>query len=112
MELKPDEHDPRVFFAAERTLLAWIRTALALMGLGFVIARFDVLARGVESLVAGVTLIAASVTFTLTATKSYLTTVHRLRRGEPLEGDTSTAALFLAALLVLFGIAIAAYLIA
>lgn len=32
--------DPRVFFAAERTLLAWIRTAVALIGLGFVVARF------------------------------------------------------------------------
>jgi putative membrane protein len=34
------DHDPRVFFAAERTLLAWLRTGLTLMALGFVIARF------------------------------------------------------------------------
>ena len=33
-------NDPRVFFAAERTLLAWVRTALGLVGLGFVVARF------------------------------------------------------------------------
>jgi inner membrane protein YidH len=32
--------DPRVFFAAERTLLAWIRTGLTVMGFGFVVARF------------------------------------------------------------------------
>jgi putative membrane protein len=32
--------DPRVYFAAERTLLAWQRSAIALMGLGFVIERF------------------------------------------------------------------------
>jgi putative membrane protein len=34
------ESDPRVYFAAERTLLAWIRTGLTLMGFGFVVARF------------------------------------------------------------------------
>ena len=32
--------DPRVYFAAERTLLAWIRTGLTVMGFGFVVARF------------------------------------------------------------------------
>jgi putative membrane protein len=32
--------DPRVFFAAERTFLAWIRTGLTIMGFGFVVARF------------------------------------------------------------------------
>jgi len=34
------DQDPRVFFAAERTLLAWLRTGLTLMAFGFVIARF------------------------------------------------------------------------
>ncbi|HEX8873088.1 MAG TPA: DUF202 domain-containing protein [Nitrosospira sp.] len=32
--------DPRVFFAAERTLLAWVRTGLTVMAMGFVVARF------------------------------------------------------------------------
>ena len=32
--------DPRVFFAAERTMLAWIRTGLTVIALGFVVARF------------------------------------------------------------------------
>jgi putative membrane protein len=35
-----DSNDPRVFFAAERTLLAWVRTGIAMIGLGFVVARF------------------------------------------------------------------------
>lgn len=35
-----DLNDPRVFFAAERTLLAWNRTGLTLMAFGFVIERF------------------------------------------------------------------------
>ena len=32
--------DPRVYLAAERTFLAWIRTSVSLMGFGFLIARF------------------------------------------------------------------------
>lgn len=32
--------DPRVFFASERTLLAWVRTGIAIVGLGFIVSRF------------------------------------------------------------------------
>ena len=32
--------DPSIFFAAERTLLAWFRSGLTVMALGFVVARF------------------------------------------------------------------------
>jgi putative membrane protein len=35
-----DLSDPRVFFAAERTLMAWNRTGLTLMAFGFVLERF------------------------------------------------------------------------
>jgi putative membrane protein len=32
--------DPRIYFAAERTLLAWVRTGITVMAFGFVVARF------------------------------------------------------------------------
>jgi putative membrane protein len=35
-----DINNPRVSFAAERTLLAWNRTSLSMMAFGFVIERF------------------------------------------------------------------------
>ena len=40
-----ERDDPRIFFAAERTLLAWIRTGLAVVGLGFIVARFGLFLR-------------------------------------------------------------------
>jgi putative membrane protein len=39
------EFDPRIYFAAERTLLAWVRTGANIIGLGFVVARFGLFLR-------------------------------------------------------------------
>ncbi|MBL9163367.1 MAG: DUF202 domain-containing protein [Planctomycetaceae bacterium] len=41
--------DPRIYFAAERTLLAWVRTGLTLVGMGFVVARFGLFLRIVRN---------------------------------------------------------------
>jgi putative membrane protein len=39
------QRDPRVYFAAERTLLAWVRSGVAVIGLGFVVSRFGLFLR-------------------------------------------------------------------
>ncbi|MGE3317032.1 MAG: YidH family protein [Planctomycetaceae bacterium] len=37
---QPTSDELRTYFAGQRTLLAWIRTSVALMGFGFLVARF------------------------------------------------------------------------
>lgn len=43
------ESDPRVHFAAERTMLAWLRTGISVMAFGFVVARFGLFLRVLQA---------------------------------------------------------------
>ena len=54
-ELPPPvrEDDPRVVLASERTLLAWIRSGLAMMGFGFLVAKFGLFLREIVLLQGG-----------------------------------------------------------
>ena len=45
MSIPSPQNDPRVALAAERTLLAWMRSGLSMMGFGFVVARFGLFLR-------------------------------------------------------------------
>jgi putative membrane protein len=44
-----EQSDPRVYFAAERTLLAWLRSGITVIGLGFVVARFGLFLRVMQN---------------------------------------------------------------
>lgn len=115
--------DPRVYFAAERTLLAWIRTGLALMGFGFVVARFGIFLRELAavpgapprhgpgfSLWVGTTLVVCGVATHLWAAAIHWSTVRRLQRGEPLPMTPWSLGMAVAALLAVVGVVMAIYL--
>jgi putative membrane protein len=120
----PAEQDPRVYFAAERTLLAWIRTGVALMGFGFAIARFGLFLREMQatqtavtphstwsSPLTGVVLIALGVLVNVSASLSYVRIIGQLNSGTWIPGRVSRTAIFLAALLAVLGTAMAIYLL-
>jgi putative membrane protein len=116
------ERDPRVFFAAERTFLAWIRIGLALMGFGFVGAWFGLFLREMAAVQGavppaggfsrwfGVVLIGLGVLLTGAAASTHVVTVRRLNRGEPFVGRPTWLGVSLAVLLVLVGVLMSAYL--
>lgn len=90
----PDDLDPRVAFAAERTLLAWIRTGIALMGFGFVVARFGLFLRelaaastrmspgGSNASATGVVLVGAGIAVNVWASVRHARMLRRLARGD------------------------------
>jgi putative membrane protein len=45
-----DSRDLPTYLAEDRTFLAWIRTGIALMGFGFVVARFGLFLRELEAI--------------------------------------------------------------
>jgi putative membrane protein len=120
---KPAEEDPRVYFAAERTFLAWIRTGLGLMGIGFAVSRFGLFLRELSagtshlparttglSLWSGVMLVALGVVVTLSAVARHFQLVRELRSGTWKAGRVSTDGVILGLVLSAVGIAMALYL--
>jgi len=115
--------DLRDYLAAERTLLAWIRTGLALMGFGFVVARFGLFLQELQiaqrlpaqsyglSLWFGTVLIAVGVLVNLFAGWRYTRLVRELDRGQAARSRFSLQSVAVAFFLALVGLGMAIYLI-
>jgi putative membrane protein len=122
-ERQPD--DPRIRFAAERTVLAWMRTGLALMGFGFVVARFGLFLREIAvaehvtvhqrstgwSLWIGTGLIVLGVIVSLAAASEYYRFVRLAKRGLSYLPRTALLAVVVGFILAVLGIVMAIYLI-
>lgn len=120
---KREELDPRVLMAAERTLLAWIRTGVAMMGFGFVVARFGVYLRemaaaggaqiprhGISPYVGTGLLVAGAVCIAV-ATADYVRFLRTYEQGIPLRPKPLSLATVLAGLLSIAGVGLAVYLL-
>ncbi|HWB10447.1 MAG TPA: DUF202 domain-containing protein [Pirellulales bacterium] len=115
--------DPRIRFAAERTLLAWLRTGLALMGFGFVVARFGLFLRELAavhevsgtshgwSLWVGTGLVVIGVVVTALAALQHRHLLRRLNRRQSYEPPRWSLGLAVAVLFIVIGLVMAAYLI-
>jgi putative membrane protein len=123
--MAPDDisRDPRVYLAEERTYLAWIRTSLALMAFGFVVARFGLFLRELESLHVGtaaaqsalslplgVGLVVLGVLIDILASWNHVRYIRALNQGSLMVGRPSFLAIGLAIILALAGLTIAFYL--
>ena len=120
---KPAEQDPRVYFAAERTFLAWIRTGLGLMGIGFAVSRFGLFLRQLSlvetriptrttglSLWSGVALVLLGVIVTLSSVFRHIQLIRQLSTGTWQPGKVSRDAVVLGLILAAIGIGMAFYL--
>lgn len=116
-----DPEDPRVALAVERTMLAWVRTGLAIMGFGFVVARLGLflyelaLATGRSVPVPRTTtLLLGGALLAIGALVNIVASVQHVRSPGARVGDVVAPSMRLAAALGiatgLLGIALAAYL--
>ncbi len=100
--------DPRVFFAAERTALAWTRTSLTLMAFGFAIEKLE--HRTSVSYWIGIAFLIMGAVFAFLAGWQYQGVIKKLKPVEIPEGYSTQMAFMVNALVGLMSAALAAVL--
>jgi putative membrane protein len=116
--------DPRVVLAAERTLLAWVRTGLAMMGFGFVVARLGIFMRELAavrhvlpdqhariSLWIGMALVVGGVAANVLAVVEHRITMRQLERGGHIRSSAVSPAPVMAVSVAVIGLLVALYLV-
>lgn len=122
IEVKPG--DPQLALAAERTVLAWIRTGLSMMGFGFVVARFGLFLREVAlaqklpvnrsvhlSVWLGTMLVAIGVVALLVSARSHFRFLRNLSAGMVETPSRRSLGVVIGIALAALGAAMVAYLI-
>ena len=117
--------DLREYLAAERTLLAYLRTGLSMMGIGFVVARFGLVLRIMQtnfpsgsstssgrSHWIGVALVVLGSAVSVLSAAQYWTQVGQLNTRLREDASASWLALSLALVMASIGVALALYLLA
>jgi putative membrane protein len=111
-----DLNDPRVLFAAERTLLAWSRTSAGLMAFGFLIDRAGLVVQAGASrsgaLWIGVAFVALGVALSGLSAVQFRRAVASLRPVEVPPGYWVNLAVFMSAFIAALGLGLIAYLLA
>ena len=119
----PERDEFPDYLALERTFLAWVRTGLALMGFGFVVARFGLFLRELQTLPQasssgstgpsvwfGTALILLGVIVNVLAAFRHRQLVRKLDRGEVPQARSLWSNAAVALILALIGVAMAVYL--
>jgi len=109
-------NDPRVLFAAERTLLAWSRTAAGLMAFGFLVERTGMLVGGGGAardfgFWIGLAFVLLGVSLALLSVVQYRRSLATLRPAEIPPGYWVNLSVFVSIAIGLLGLALAAYLV-